>query len=81
MLSVGGSNPRGPNIQSLINTDFLLAEHSSCALAYEERQLVNVGAETLVTRHLRFPLAAEFGIIFMVQAVCYPHEASHDLCR
>ena len=63
MVEVGGSNPPGPTTQSPINTDFLLAEHSSFSLAHEERQLANVGAETLVTSHLRFSLAAEFGII------------------
>jgi hypothetical protein len=63
MVEVGGSNPPGPTTQSRINTDFLLAEHSSFSLAHEERQLANVVAETLVTSHLRFSLAAEFGII------------------
>ncbi len=85
MVEVGGSNPPGPTTQSRINTDFLLAEHSSYILAHKEHRLANVVSETLVTSHLRFSLAAEFGIIlesfFMEQAVCSPHEASRDLCR
>ena len=48
-VEVGGSNPPGSTPQRPINTNFLLAEHSSCALAHEERQLANVGAETFVT--------------------------------
>jgi hypothetical protein len=64
MVEVGGSNPPGPTTQSRINTDFLLAEHSSYASAHEERHLANVGAETLVASQLKFSPTAEFGIIF-----------------
>ena len=72
MVEVGGSNPPGPTTQSRIPADFLLAEHSSCSLAHNERKLANLGPETLVTGHLRFSLAAEFGIIL---ASCFFHQS------